>query len=713
MLNPLMLLGLLGLGVPILIHLINRRRMKPRALATLEFLDQQDVANSFAPVPRDVLQLLLRLLLLTLFVILMARFTAPGSAVGPRALAIVLDNSMSMKRVGPDGKTSLFEQHRASILQLVRGMKEGDFFSFTLAGDQVFDTTDFTSDRALLERAVTNAWVSDGSARGIYPAIENNLKELRSRRAPNTALLVFSDQQTANYPAHLGADGLGALLQGSSAKPIFIQDPIVVNTNIQLQGAEFMPDRVYLGSSAKAVAQLRNRSDMAQVVTVSLKSGSEVADPRIINVASGETACVDMRQTFDSPNDTAWNVNLSEDGYLADNDAYAGIRMLKPRQVLMVVPPDHYPKPEALTVGTNGPDLFACAVNPSEATGEASGQTHVSVKRVGPDDLERKALSMYSMIVIYGLHELAPEVVQDLAAYVRQGGGLYIIPDTTVRPGSFNRTFEPLLGGIEIGDLREPKIAANLSTDEKPIDDPVFLGLMRGEWGTVSDLSFVRYFELKQGKARAALRTRDGDVLLAIASVGKGRVCVQAHSWNVQDTSFPRNLSFVSAVHAIINCLSVSDAESVGAPDRIRAGAFYRMHLPQFRGLGGQVIFEGPRRYAFDLGSEDTYVTVKDIYVAGAYRATHPGRSAARDRWLVVNGSLEESDPSFMSAEQLSELCGGRPGVAATSGQIAGLFSPRRELTRIFLALVFAALLLETAGSLIFRRRKEVHGSRT
>jgi hypothetical protein len=51
--------------------------------------------------------------------------------------------------------------------------------------------------------------------------------------------------------------------------------------------------------------------------------------------------------------------------------------------------------------------------------------------------------------------------------------------------------------------------------------------------------------------------------------------------------------------------------------------------------------------------------------------------------------------------------------VAATSGQIAGLFSPRRELTRIFLALVFAALLLETAGSLIFRRRKEVHGSRT
>ena len=75
MLNPLMLLGLLGLSVPVLIHLINRRRMKPRQLATLKFLDQQDVANAFAPVPRDLLQLLLRLLLLTAFVLLMARFT--------------------------------------------------------------------------------------------------------------------------------------------------------------------------------------------------------------------------------------------------------------------------------------------------------------------------------------------------------------------------------------------------------------------------------------------------------------------------------------------------------------------------------------------------------------------------------------------------------------------------------------------------------------
>ena len=713
MLNPLMLFGLLGLGVPILIHLINRQRMRPRLLATLKFLDRQDVANTFAPVPRDILQLLLRLLLLILFIIMMARLTAPSSEVGPRALAIVLDNSMSMKRLGPDGKTSLFDQHRARILELVRGMRQDDLFSFTLVGDKVFDATGFTIDRAAIESAVTNAWVSDGSARGLYPAIEDHLKELRSRRAPNTALLVFSDQQTANYRSQLGSGGLDALLRGSTVKPVFIQDPLVANTNLQLQSAEFMPDRVYLGASARASALVRNASDTQQVVTVSLKSGSvSVGFPRTINVASGETACVEVRQTFESPNDSAWAVNLSDDGFNPDNDVFAGVRMLKPRQMLMVAPPERYPRPEALTVGTNGPDLFACAVNPSEATGEASGQTYISVKRVGPDELERKALSMYSVIVLYGLQEMNPAVIRDLTGYVKHGGGLYLVPDAGVRPRTFNATFDPLLGGIELDDLRELQIAAPLSTDEKPIEDPLLLGLMRGEWGTVNDLLFARYFRLKKGTAMSALRTRDGDVLLAIASVGKGCVCVQAHSWNVQDTSFARNLSFVATVHAIVDRLSASAAKSVGAPDRIRVGDFYRLNLPQFRGLGGKVVFEGPRQYTFDLAGAESHVTVKDMYIAGAYRATHPGRPAARDRWLVVNRSREESDPSVMSAEQLSELCGGKSGVTANSDQIGALFRPRRELTLIFLILVLAALAVETIGPLIFRRGKEADASR-
>lgn len=713
MLNPLMLLGLLGLSVPVLIHLINRRRMKPRQLATLKFLDQQDVANAFAPVPRDLLQLLLRLLLLAMFILLMCRMTGPSQTVGPRAVSIVLDNSMSMKRLTSDGKAILFESHRARILELVRGMKSGDFFSFTLVGDKVFESTGFTSDRLALEQAITNAWVSDGGGRGLVASLEDSLRELRSRRAPNTALLVFSDQQLQNYRAQLEKPTLATLLQGSRIKPVFILDPVTNAPNVELQGAEFYPGKVYVGASGKVTARLRNTAETQQVVTVSLKSGPGVVDVRQCTLAGKETAQLEIRQTFGSPNDTAWNVKLSEDGFLPDNDAYTTVRMLKRRQVLLVTSPD-YPKPEGLTMGSSGADLFTCAVNPAEATGEALGDTYISVKRIPVMDLERKALSMYSVVVLYGLKELpAPEMVQDLEAYVRQGGGLYLIPDTNVVSSTFNSAFIKLLSGFQLGDLRSLKSAAPLDNNEKNVADPLLLGLLRGEWGTINDIRFARYFStLAKGSARTVMQTRDGEPLLVIAEMGKGSVCIQTHSWNVEDTSLPRCLSFVGVVQAIVDRLSHQDADTdaTSRPDHIRVGDFHHMALPQFRGLGGTMALEGPRIYSFPLSPEDAQVTIKDIYVAGAYRATHTGKSAAQDRWLAVNPSASESDAAFLTADQLAGFCGGGQ-VATTSDRLDGLFRPSRELFTLLLLLVFVALVAETVGSLVSRHKKEAHGS--
>ncbi|MBM4148761.1 MAG: hypothetical protein FJ224_06930 [Lentisphaerae bacterium] len=712
MLNPLMLLGLLGLAVPIVIHLINRQRMKPQPLATLKFLEQRDVANAFAPVPRDLLQLLLRLLLLALFVLLMARITGPSRTTGPRALAIVLDNSMSMRGPSADGATSLFEAHRARILDLVRGMNQGDFFSFTLVGDKVFESTGFTSDIAVLESAVTNAWVSDGGGRSLFVAIEDTLRDLRSKRAASSALLVFSDQQLRNYRSRLGTPGLADLLRGSRIRPVFIADPVPILPNVELHSGEFHPEKVYLGASGKATAHLVNSSPTQQTVVVSLKSGPVVIASRPCNLASGETARVEIRQTFDSPNDSALGVNVSEDGFNADNDAYTTVRMLKRRQVLLVTS-ESYPKPEGLTIGSSGPDLFACAINPSEATGEAGGETYISVKRVVRTELERKALSMYSMVVLYGIQMLDDEVIRDLEGYVNQGGGLYIVPDSNVTSTTvFNGAFGPFLAGFELGDLREPKIAAVMDTNEKSIADPLLLDLVRGEWGTVNDILFARYFSTQaQGEMKAALKTRDGDLLLGVAPMGKGQVCVQTHSWNLDDTSLPRNLAFVSVAHAIVDRLSPVDEDVAGRTDHIRVGDFHRMELPQFRGLGGTVTLEGPRTYSFEMAPEDTHVMVKDIYIAGAYRATHPGKAIARDRWLAVNRAPDESDLTVASPEQLAGLCGGGD-VVLTSDRVDDLFRPRRELFILLLTLVFVALVAETLfGALFSRGRKEAHES--
>ncbi|MDP6810889.1 MAG: hypothetical protein QGH31_09240 [Kiritimatiellia bacterium] len=719
MLNALMLLGLFGLGVPVVIHLINRQRMRPQPLATLKFLDQKDVANAFAPVPRDLLQLILRLLLLLLFVLLMTRLVGPGRTPGPRSVAIVLDNSMSMQRLGTDGTTSLFELHRARALELVRGMNPDDTFSFALVGDKVFEHSGFTSDAALLEHAVTNAWVSDGGGRSLMAAVEDAVRELRSLRVPNPAVLVFSDQQRSNYATQLealtaGGGGteasmLARQLAGSRVKLVFVTDPLVEQPNVVLEDAEFYPPATYLGSSSKVTARLYNGSDTQQTAVVSLQSGPVSVGSRSCALAAGETAQVELVRTFDSPNDSAWGVNVSEDGFVPDNDTTTIMRMLKRRQVLLVAP-SRYPEPEGLSIGTTGPDLFSLAVNPSQVTGETAGETFVSVKRIRPAELESRALSMYSMIVLYGLADLpSPKCSEDLVEYVRHGGGIYIIPDAEVGSPSFNKTFEPFLAGFQLGDILEPVGGQAIDGDENRVADPLLHDLLRGEWGTINDLRIARYFSTgAEGELVAALRTARGDTLLGVASLGEGQVCIQTHSWNVDDTSFPRSLCFVPVVHAIIDRLTGANDAPPARPDAILVGDSHRLALAQFRGLGGEVILKGPRDYAFAMSPEDEHVTVKDIYVAGAYRVTHPGKFAARERWLTVNRSTSESDLTVAGADDLAALCGGREVVAA-SDQLDGLFSRGRELYPLLMILVLAALLAESLGSVFGRRKGVAH----
>src|SRR5262249_44985788 len=140
-----MLLGLIGLAVPVILHLIQRQRLKPQVLATIHFLDPQDAANAFAPVPRDWLQLLLRLLLLALSVLLMSRLYSGGKEVGPRSLVVVFDQSLGTQRkIGE--KQTLFEAHKKRLLELIDSLGPKDKMALILTGDQITHESGFLRD---------------------------------------------------------------------------------------------------------------------------------------------------------------------------------------------------------------------------------------------------------------------------------------------------------------------------------------------------------------------------------------------------------------------------------------------------------------------------------------------------------------------------------------------------------------------------------------
>lgn len=691
MLNPLMLLGLLGLSVPVIIHLIHRQRLQPRLLATLRFLDQTDAANAFAPVPRDILQLILRLVLLGLFVLLMARITTESATTGARTLAIILDQSMSMQRKLENGET-LFERQKAEIGELIEGMTPEDQFSLLLVGDHVAAETGFTTDKSKLKQALEHFAVSDGGGRALLPAIGHAIQELQTRKEPNTCVVVFSDHQRCNYRTGPSDQPLEAILRRGKVQLFLIEEPLPAEPNVAVESGVFYPPQVYLGTSSKLTATVRNYSDEQRTVDVTLAEGESVGESRSLTLAPRETASIDLTRVFEAPADTACKATIKDDVLAADNVVYSPMRVRERRQVLLIAPPREAEQ-EDTRASAAGIDLLTYAINPGEALGLGAG-TCITLKRVTPNVLEKMSLPLFSTVVIYGLSELPERSVKDLAAYVKNGGGLYVILDKEVSPARFNESFAPLLPGCQLGGWKEPPDPVFIDRNEAGVTVPLLLPLLREEWGDVDDITLSAYFALQNTTAARALRATNGDILTALLALGQGRICLQAFSCDVKDTSMPRSAVFVPMVQEILSYLGPEGTAEDS--DVIRVNEVAYMSLPELRGMSGMVELHGPEKYQFPLlDSERGSIKVEGIQRGGNYSVVHPAKKGMRPRWLAVNPVLGESDLATLSEREQQECFGSVNVARLPYEQLASHFARRREVFALAAVMVFLAFAIE------------------
>ena len=703
MLNALMLLGLLGLAIPVIIHLIQKQRLTPQPLATIQFLDRQDVANAFAPVPRDMLQLLLRLLLLTLFIVLMSRLALGGREPGPRALAVILDDSMSMQQQA-EGNQTLFARHKAQILQLIDGLRPADRMALILVGDRVVVETGYLRDKQALRRIAESFQVSDSGGLALMPAIRNTVDQLRSRREVNAAVLVFSDHQRVNYQHFLDEAAQGGrenrttafrrALDRSAVKVMLIDEHPAAGDNLAIEDARFLPERVYLGSSAKTTVLVRNLAASEKLTRVVLYEGTQAGENRTLPLAAGEVAYLDLVHRFESPIDVACRVEIEDDVLRGDNTFHVGMRMKERKQVLLVAAGSGREEQEELEIRYAGADLLAYALNPGEVLGAGAG-TYISVKRVTPALLDRVSLPLYSLVVVYGVTDIPEQSAKDLGAFVNNGGGLYLIPDEDVAPLRFNQTYGNVLGGLQIGQLKEPDTAQPIDRNEGKIAHPLLLPLVHGEWGDLREIHFQQYFGVvASGTAEPALRAANGDPLGFVVSLGRGRVYVQMFSCALSAGSLPRSTAFVPMVQTVLAGLT-APREPEGR-DTMRVGDALRVRLPEFRGLTGQVLLSGPEKLELPLiGSGGDEIRVAGLLHAGPYEISHSARKSGRKRWLTVNPVQGESRLTPITEEEQAVLFGRKNSMRMPFGALEQHFSRRHELVALLSALVALAFLVE------------------
>jgi len=710
MLYPLMLLGLLGLAVPVILHLIQRQRLRPQVLATLQFLDPQDAANAFAPVPRDLLQLLLRLALLALFVLLMARLLIGDSDIGPRTLAVVVDGSLGAQRKW-QGEQSLFERHKTQVLELIDGLRPEDRMSLTLVGDRVREETGFLRDKAELRRIAEQFEVSDGGGLGLVPAVRRTIGQLGGRREVNGAVLVFSDHLLANYQPYVeDADREGAALRSALArgrvKLFLIDERPQQGANLSVERASFHPERVYVGASSRLTAVVRNHSEESQTTQVRLSEGEQSDATRSLVLEPGEAAHIDLVHRFDAPADTTCRVEIEDDVLPGDNHYFVPMRIRDRRQVLLVAPAGPGGADErGLELGHRAVDLLTYALNPGEALGRGAG-TYVTLKRVSPPGLARVSLPIYSLVILFGVTDLPEQSAKDLAAFVENGGGVWLIPDGNLSPLRFNEAFAPLLGGFALGALKTADPVQTVARDEAAIGSPLLLPLLREEWGNLSDIYFGEYYGVQAlGPAKVPLRASNGDPLAVLVRRGRGRVFVQLYSGGLAGGSLPRSTAFVPMVQQLAAILGRSGGGD--RPDVLRVGEVAHLDVPEFRSLKGAVVVAGPQKKEYPLtGPDAEEVRVEGLLKAGAYEVTHPAKKTGRQRWLAVNPVLGQSELRPLDEADQAALFGTDNVERLPYTELADHFARRREVVPLMLVLVFLAFTAEALFGAWQSRRK-------
>ena len=135
-LSPWVLGGLAAVGVPILIHLLNKFRVKSTDWGAMRFLNDAVLKNQRKVKLDDLILLVLRCLVIALAVLAFARPVLKGLGVGegsePVAAVVLLDYSASMGQ--SDGAQSRFDRAKTEIRSWLDQQDSQSLVALYLAG---------------------------------------------------------------------------------------------------------------------------------------------------------------------------------------------------------------------------------------------------------------------------------------------------------------------------------------------------------------------------------------------------------------------------------------------------------------------------------------------------------------------------------------------------------------------------------------------------
>ena len=453
--------GLAAVAVPILIHLLNRRRFRRIRWAAVDFLLQADRENRRRIRIEEMILLALRCLAMLLVGLMLARwFVRPESlaaALGSRGQAariVVLDDSYSMglQDRGPAAQGStgsaatVFDQATGAVRQLVRSWREsspGDHLTLLLASrpDEPIrsDLRIGPIDDKTFGQILASLRVSSRAGRfpAVMTAVRRRLGTLPA--GTNAVVCVVSDFQRIDWsggeqtPAGANRSPMSVLSDWADKSRTLEVVLVDVGTNppgnLAVTGLEPQQSQTVATIEGRFVARITNYSATPSAPTsLSTYVGDAALPPAPVPaIEPGQTAEVAFDATFPTEAVEVLSVELPPDGLDIDNARRIAVPVAKLLRVLVASGERATDPYEDETF------LLTVALQPE---GPQFSGNEVTV--VDDNDLETADLSEYHVVVLANVYRITESVADRLESYVATGGGLMIFLGDQVDAGIYN-----------------------------------------------------------------------------------------------------------------------------------------------------------------------------------------------------------------------------------------------------------------------------------
>ncbi len=538
-LNPSILLGLLAASIPILIHIINFRKLHKVEFSTLAFLKELQKSKIKKIKIKQWLLLLLRTLIIIFLVLAFARPTLESTyfstetSTAKSSAAFIIDNSFSMSLIGDEG--SVFNKSKTEAKKIISQMQNGDQFYFIISGDSIKKTTDKKTAISIIDKIKISFFTEP-----LNKKLDKANSELLASQNINKEIFLFSDFQKNTLNKSLLKDS--TRLEISNKIKLYSFDMSIKETNnYSVSNLKLENSIIELNKQITFSVSVNNYSvNKVDNIVASLFVNDERVAQQTVSLLPNQQKKVKFETTLKSTGLVEAKVKLEDDRILQDNQCYTSFYI--PEKIKILVIYDNIADIRFLKAAINS----------------ISTLNRFNTNFVKSTD--NYNVELYDVIFLISTNQTA---IGKTSNYISAGGKAVIIPSNTLKSSDLKNLYNKLNFPIAKSIIELPPNDNNYAEFNSidfshPILNNIFTSQIKNK---IESPKIYKYIKLTPSQStNKIISLNDKSIFLGEYNLRKGKVIFFNTAINLTWSNFPLKGIFAPLVNNIIHYLTSKKA---------------------------------------------------------------------------------------------------------------------------------------------------------